>query len=123
MRADVFLHHVRIFKTRSLSTQACTKGNIRITGQSIKPSRDLKPGDLVEIERSDLSMLLRVIAFPEQRVGAALVAQFMEDLTPKENYERAAAARRERAMMAPQPPGARPDKKQMRAIRELFGRQ
>ena len=122
MRADVYLHHVRIFKTRSLSAQACTKGNVRIAGQPVKPARDLKVNDLVGVERGDLSMLIRVVAFPEHRVGAPLVAQFMEDLTPKENYERAAAIRRERALIEP-PPSARPDKKQMRAIRQLFGRE
>ena len=123
MRADIFLHHVRIFKTRSLASQACTKGNVQINKQTIKPARDLKQGDELEVECGDLNLILRVLDFPAQRIGAPLVSKFMENLTPPENYERAAAARKQRAFIAPHEHAAKPDKKQMRQIREWMTHQ
>lgn len=122
MRADLFLHHVRIFKTRSLATQAFTKGNVLIDGQTLKPARDLKVGDTLDIERGDLKLVIRVLDFPASRVGAPLVAKYMENLTPEENYIRAAEARREKELVMPGMQAARPDKKQLRQIRELMER-
>lgn len=123
MRADVYLHHVRIFKTRSLATQACHKGNVRLSGSAIKPARDLKPGDLLEVERGEMKFILRVLDFPGHRVGAALVSRYLENLTPEENYRRAAEARKMREMTDPHPTAARPDKKQLRLIRQFLQRQ
>jgi ribosome-associated heat shock protein Hsp15 len=123
MRADVFLHHVRIFKTRGLSTQACTKGNVKLAGAVIKPARELKAGDLLEVERGEMKFVLRVVDLPVRRVGAPLVGNFMENLTPPENYLRAAAARRERELTAPHEGPAKPDKRQLRMIREWLGRE
>lgn len=122
MRADLYLHHVRIFKTRSLASQACNKGNVRVEGQTIKPARDLKVGDLLDVERGDLKLVVRVLDLPLKRVGAPLVSQFMENLTPPENYEKAAAARREKELVMPGIQAAKPDKKQLRQIRELMER-
>ena len=123
MRADVYLHHIRIFKTRSLSTQACTKGNVKLAGAVIKPARDLKAGDLLEVARGDLTFVLRVLDFPEHRVGAPLVGRFMENLTPAENYQRASQSRKERELTAPHDRAAKPDKKQLRLIREWLDRE
>ncbi|MEZ0387305.1 MAG: RNA-binding S4 domain-containing protein [Verrucomicrobium sp.] len=122
MRADLYLHHVRIFKTRSLATQACTRGQVQIGGQMMKPSRELKLGEVLDIQRGDLSMVVQVVAYPATRVGAPLVKQFMLDLTPAENYQQAAEARREKVMLTPHAVAAKPDKKQLRMIRELMER-
>jgi ribosome-associated heat shock protein Hsp15 len=120
MRADLFLHHVRTFKSRSLAAQACDKGNVKLAGNAIKPARDLKSGDVIEVERGALKLVLRVIGLPAKRVGAPLVKQYVENLTPPENYQRAAEARRERELTGTQE-GPKPDKKQMRQIREWLG--
>ncbi len=122
MRTDLYLHHIRIFKTRSLATQACNKGNVRLDGQVLKPARDLKPGDVLEVDRGDLNLILKVLAFPASRVGAPLVPQYMENLTPEENFRRAAEARREKELVLPGMQAAKPDKKQLRQIRELMER-
>jgi ribosome-associated heat shock protein Hsp15 len=122
MRADLYLHHVRIFKTRSLATQACDKGNVRLAGRTLKPAYDLKAGDELEVERGDLKLILRVVAFPTQRLGAPLVAQFMENLTPSENYRRASEARKLKQWTAPHQEATKPDKRQLRKIRELMER-
>jgi ribosome-associated heat shock protein Hsp15 len=122
MRADLYLHHIRIFKTRSLATQACNKGNVHVESQAIKPARDLKAGDILEVDRGDLKLTLRVLDMPVKRVGAPLVPQFVENLTPEENYRRAAEARREKELVMPGVQAAKPDKKQLRQIRELMER-
>jgi ribosome-associated heat shock protein Hsp15 len=122
MRADLYLHHVRIFKTRSLATQACDKGNVRLAGRALKPAYDLKAGDELEVERGDLKLVLRVVAFPVQRLGALLVPEFMENLTPPENYQRASEARKLKQWTAPHEAATKPDKRQLRKIRELMER-
>lgn len=120
MRADLYLHHIRIFKTRSLATQACNKGNVRIGSQHIKPARDLKIGETLEVERGELKLILRVLDFPTTRVGAPLAPKYVENLTPEENYHRASEARREKELVMPGIQAAKPDKKQLRQIRELM---
>jgi ribosome-associated heat shock protein Hsp15 len=122
VRADLYLHHVRVFKTRSLATQACDKGNVRLAGKSLKPAYKLKAGDELEVERGDLKLVVKVLDFPDSRLGAPLVPQFMENLTPEENYHRAAEARKIKQWTAPHQVATKPDKKQLRKIRELMER-
>ncbi|TLD69292.1 RNA-binding S4 domain-containing protein [Phragmitibacter flavus] len=118
MRADVYLHHTRIFKTRSQATQSCQRNHVRIIGQPIKPSRTLKPGDILDVARGELNLVLRVIDFPLRRLSAPDVGTYLENLTPEANFIQAAAARREQLAQAPITKAAKPDKKQLRAIRE-----
>jgi len=118
MRADLYLHHTRIFKTRSQATQACQRGQVRIAGNSIKPSRVLKATEIMDVARGDLNMVLRVLDFPAARVGAPLVSQYLENLTPVANFQKAAEARRERIVTTPHVRAAKPDKKQLRMIRQ-----
>lgn len=122
MRADLYLHHVRIFKTRSLATQACDRGNVRLGGKALKPACKLKVGDELEVERGDLKLMVRVLGFPAKRIGAPLVPEFMENLTPAENYHRAAEARKLKQWTTPHQEAAKPDKRQLRLIRELMER-
>jgi ribosome-associated heat shock protein Hsp15 len=124
-RADKYLHHIRVFKTRTISTQACARGNVTIGGQPVKASRDLKPGDVLEVVRGGLRLTLRVIAFSPQRLGASRVPEFSEDLTPPECYQKAAELRRERALITPHAHEmvAKPDKKQLRDLRKFWEEQ
>jgi ribosome-associated heat shock protein Hsp15 len=117
MRVDLYLQYVRVFKTRSVAAQACQKGNVTINNQVVKPAREVKPGEIIHVSRGDLEMTLRVLDFPLHRLGAPLVPLYMENLTPPENYERAAAARKEREFLTPHERAARPNKKQLRQIR------
>jgi ribosome-associated heat shock protein Hsp15 len=123
MRADIWLHNVRIFKTRSIATQACNRGNVSIDGQTIKPARALKPGDTLDVTRGELKLVVKVIDFPEKRVGAPLVPLHLENLTPQENFIKAAEARRMMAMTAPHEAAARPNKRELRKIREWLGQE
>ncbi len=124
LRADKYLHHVRIFKTRALAAQACTKGNVTMKGDAIKPARTVRVADVIDIDRGENRLTIRVLSLPANRVGAPLVGQCMEDLTPPEVYARAAAVRKENALIRPPAPhesAARPNKKQMRELREWMG--
>ncbi len=120
LRIDKWLHHTRVFKTRSLAAQACSKGNVRIQKQEVKPSRLVRVGEELEVRRDELVLDLRVRGLPPQRVGAPRVAEFLEDMTPQERREKAAAIRREHALQRPHGHETllKPDKKQMRQLRE-----
>ncbi|HEY1082526.1 MAG TPA: S4 domain-containing protein [Prosthecobacter sp.] len=119
-RADKWLHHVRVFKTRGLATQACTKGNVTLDGQPVKPARDLKAGDVLEVERGDLRLRLKVLAFPPQRLGAPKVPEYSENQTPEEWILKAAELRRQRELETPRAHEmvAKPNKQQLRQLRE-----
>ncbi|WP_395744558.1 RNA-binding S4 domain-containing protein [Prosthecobacter sp.] len=124
-RADKWLHHVRVFKTRSLATQACAKGNVTIDGQPVKASRDLKAGDTLEVVRGDLRLRVRVTGFSAQRLGPPKVAEFCENLTPLEWIQKASELRRERELIQPREHEmvAKPDKKQLRELRRFWEEQ
>ncbi len=119
-RADKWLHHVRVFKTRGLAGQACQKGNVTLDGKAVKPARDLRPGDVVEVARGDLRLRLRVLGLPPQRLGAPRVPEFCENLTPQEWIEKAAEARKQREMETPRGHETlvKPTKQQLRQLRE-----
>ncbi len=117
MRVDSYLYHVRIFKTRGLSTQACDRSQVKLLGQTVKPARILKLGDVLEVQRGDLALTLKVQGFPPRRLSAGDVETYMENLTPVENFIKAAEARREKVLLAPHEEAAKPDKKQLRQIR------
>lgn len=121
-RADQWLHHIRIFKTRTLATQACAKGNVTLGGQAVKASRNLRPGDLIEVVRGDLRLRLKVLGAPAQRLGAPRVAEFCENLTPVEWLHKAAEARREKLRITPPEHEqiTKPNKKQLRELREFW---
>lgn len=121
-RADKWLHHIRVFKTRSLATQACTKGNVTLGSQVIKPGRDLRPGDVLEVVRADLRLRLKVLAFPPQRLGAPRVPEFCENQTPEEWIIQAGELRRQRELETPRAHEtvAKPNKQQLRQLREWW---
>ena len=88
MRIDQWLWAVRLFKTRNLSAESIKGGHVKINGATTKPGHDVKPGELVTVRIAIMTRTLRVIGAPPSRVGAKLVAQFAEDLTPPEEFEK-----------------------------------
>lgn len=88
MRVDKFLWCVRYFKTRSIATNACKKGHVKINGDSVKPSRDVFPTDKIEVRKNQINYKIEVIDLPPSRVGAKLVNIYITDITPKENLEK-----------------------------------
>lgn len=86
-RIDKWLWAARIYKTRTLSSDACKNGRITINGALAKPSRTVKVGDQVGVKKSPITYSFRVLQTIEKRVGAKLLPEVFENVTPPEQYE------------------------------------
>ncbi len=86
-RIDKWLWATRIFKTRSIATDACKKGRVAIDGVTIKPSRMVKVGDTVSVRKPPVTYTFEVVGLTEARVGAKLVPNFLKNLTSPDQYE------------------------------------
>ena len=78
---------MRIFKTRTIAAEACKKGRITINGALAKAARMVKPGDVVQVRKPPITYSFKVLQAIEKRVGAKLVNDMMENITPPEQYE------------------------------------
>lgn len=87
VRIDKWLWAVRIFKTRTIAADACKKGRVLIDNVSIKPSRIIHASNVVQVRKSPIVFSFRVLALTDKRMGAKLVPQFMENITPPDQYE------------------------------------
>jgi ribosome-associated heat shock protein Hsp15 len=88
VRIDKWLWAVRIFKTRNMAAVACRGGKVRILDLPVKPSRTVKAGDIITIAFPPMQKTVKVIIPIENRVSAKQVPEFLEDLTPKEEYDK-----------------------------------
>ena len=86
-RVDKWLWAVRIFKTRSIATDACKKGRVAVGGTVVKPSRMIHVGDIVSVRKPPIEYSFRVIQLLGSRVGAKRVEELMQNVTPREQYE------------------------------------
>lgn len=86
-RLDKWLWAARIYKTRTLAADACKNGRITINGAQAKASRSVKAGDVVGVRKSPVTYAFRVRQAIEKRVGAKLLPDVLEDITPPEQYE------------------------------------
>ncbi len=87
MRIDKYLWCTRYYKTRSIATEACKKGHIKIDGTNVKPSKDVFSGEKITIRKNQINYEMMVIDVPANRVGAKLVDLYRKDVTPKEAFE------------------------------------
>jgi ribosome-associated heat shock protein Hsp15 len=90
MRIDKYLWCIRIFKTRSIATTACKKGQVKIDNKSIKPSKEVFGDELILVRKNQINYQIKVLNLPESRVGAKLVDLYRKDVTPKEEFEKTA---------------------------------
>jgi ribosome-associated heat shock protein Hsp15 len=118
-RIDKWLWAVRIFKTRSQATQACRAGKVKIDGHAVKPSREAQTGMIIHVQWGPIQKTLQVIELLNNRIGAKLVSNYMEDLTPEEEYKKLEIIR-SRDGLRPHGKG-RPTKKDRRELDEWFG--
>ena len=88
VRIDKWLWAVRIFKTRSLASEAIKSGKVKFDGSNVKTSKEVKVGDVYEITIGQLRKTIQVKAILENRVSAKLVEDYLIDLTPEEEYIR-----------------------------------
>ena len=87
-RIDKWIWAVRIYKTRSMSTEACAGGKVKIAGITVKASRMVRKGDLIQVRKGVIKFEYKVLGIAEKRMGAKMVTDYMEDLTPKEELEK-----------------------------------
>lgn len=86
-RIDKWLWAARIFKTRSIASDACKNGRVTIGGVNMKPSRSVKVGDLVSVKKPPITYSFKVLKTIEQRVGAKLIPEIYENVTDPKQYE------------------------------------
>jgi len=118
IRIDKYLWAIRMYKTRNQAAEACRGGKVLIGDQAVKPSREVKIGNIITIKIEQLTKTIKVTGLIENRVSAKLAAENYEDQTPREEYERLKTIRetnfeiRERGI-------GRPSKKERRLIERL----
>lgn len=88
MRVDKYLWCIRLYKTRSIATDACKKGHVKIDGTNLKPSREIYGNEEIIIRKNQINYKIKVLDIPQNRVGAKLVDLYRKDLTPKEEFEK-----------------------------------
>ncbi|MDE5749196.1 MAG: RNA-binding S4 domain-containing protein [Duncaniella sp.] len=86
-RIDKWLWAMRIFKTRTIATEACKKGRVTVGGTPVKPSRPLKVGEVVDVRKPPVTYSFRVKALVNNRLGAKLVPEYMENITPQSQLD------------------------------------
>ena len=119
IRIDKYIWTIRCFKTRSEATEACKGNKVQIGGQPVKPSREVKVGDIIQVRKGPVQYTYKVLQLAENRMGAQLVPDFAENLTPESVLGRLKApvetffVRRERG-------SGRPTKKERRELDALW---
>lgn len=87
VRIDKYLWAMRVFKTRTVATDAVKKGRVMMGGVPVKPSRGVKVGDEIEVKKPPITYTFRVKALTENRLGAKLVPDYVENITPRSQYD------------------------------------
>lgn len=87
MRIDKYLWCTRYYKTRSIATDACKKGHVKLNGSNVKASKEIYTGEKITIRKNQINYEILVIDVPKNRVGAKLVDLYRKDMTPKEAFD------------------------------------
>ena len=86
-RLDKFLWAARIFKTRTIAADACKNGRVMIDGVKQKPSRMVKEGDVIQVRKPPITYSFKILQAIQNRVGAKLGPEIMENVTTPDQYE------------------------------------
>ena len=118
IRMDKWLWAARLFKTRSLAADAIKGGKVKVDGNPVKPSREVKEGDVIQVQIEQLHKVVQVKTVIKNRVSAKQVPEVYNDLTPKEEYERIEFMHAYKAEWRDRGAG-RPTKKERRMIERM----
>ena len=116
MRIDKYLWAVRLFKTRSQAAEACRNGRVFIHEEAVKAAREIKTGEMFELRQHGVKFTYQTVGVPPSRVGAALVPQYLLDLTPDSEKAKLTAQRSVSAFEYRERGAGRPTKKERREI-------
>lgn len=119
-RIDKWLWAARIFKTRSIAVDAIKNGRVTIQGGNVKPSRMVKEGEVVSVRKPPITYSFKILKTIEQRVGAKLLPDIYENVTPPDQYE-LLEMNRISGFVDRQRGTGRPTKKERRALDEFIG--
>ena len=87
VRIDKWMWATRIFKTRTIAAEACKKGRVMVGGVTVKPSRTIKVGEVIQVRKPPITFSFKVLALAQNRMGAKLVPEYMENVTTPDQYE------------------------------------
>jgi len=93
VRIDKWLWCVRVYKSRTLASDACDSGKVKIGGENVKPSHRLKLGDVIMVRQGFIKKSFKVLGLLNKRVSAKLLSDFVEDVTPEEEKQKALEGR------------------------------
>jgi len=119
VRIDKWLWAVRIYKTRSLATEACRKGHVSIGNLPVKPSRAVHINEIIKVRKSPIVRTFKVLGLAEKRMSAKLTEDFIEDITPPEELELQEMQKNMR-WITRDPGTGRPTKKDRRELDDFF---
>jgi ribosome-associated heat shock protein Hsp15 len=119
VRIDKWLWAVRIYKTRSKATEACKKGRIIMDDLPVKPSREIVPGDIIQVKKAPVTRQYKVLALAEKRMSAKLTDDYVEDITPAEELE-LLETQKQMKWFNRKPGTGRPTKKERRKLDDFF---
>lgn len=119
IRVDKYLWAMRIYKTRSIATDACKCGRVKMNGVEIKPSRAFHVGDVFTVRKGPITYMYRILQLASNRLGAKMVPEYLQDITPKEQLELLELARYATQSGRDRGTG-RPTKKDRRDIEQFF---
>ena len=119
MRIDKYLWAVRIFKTRNQASEACKKNKISIDSNNLKASKEIKPGDQIEIRKNQINYKIKVLDLPKSRVGAKLVELYCVDITSPEELNKLEMMKLSKVMQRDRGSG-RPTKRDRRDLDDYF---
>ena len=117
-RIDKWLWAVRIFKTRAIATKACSGGKVKIDVTAVKASRKIQAGDVIQVRKGVIKFMYKVLKIAEKRMGAKLVPDFLEDMTPEEELAKLKSAKKQPIQTREKGQG-RPTKRERRKIDQL----
>lgn len=89
LRVDKYLWCIRAFKSRTLASEACDGGKVKISNERIKPSHPVKIGEVITVQQGFVKRSFKVIDLLQKRVSAKLVVKYAEDITPQEEKDKA----------------------------------
>ena len=119
VRIDKYLWAIRVFKTRTDAADACKGGKVKVGTVNAKPSRPVQPGDILNVRKGAVSFVYKVIQPTEHRVGAKLVSDFAENLTPQAELDKLRAPV-ETFFITRDRGAGRPTKKDRREIEQIW---
>ena len=117
-RIDKWIWAVRIYKTRSMSTEACAGGKVKIDGIAVKASRNIQKSDIIQVRIGVVKYLYKIRRISDKRMGAKLVPDFLEDITPEEELAKLKTSQKQPIQTREKGQG-RPTKRERRMMDKL----